>query len=490
MMRVIGNDESLPRQEHAVASGALTDGTPVVINADGTVSVVSGNDDAAGTPADISSESNLSQAQAIYDPDTGKVVIAYHRDAHTHYYGAAVVGTVSGTSISFGSITKFQPNNTQGMQGLTLAYDTNEDKVLIAYADKDNSTYGTAIVGTVSGTSISFGTASVWQSNSINRIQLGFDNNSNKFLVAYMRNFPQSRVLTVSGTSISAGSETKIRSDNDGNIFRPDMAFSTSANKFVVVYKDNDQSGKGQVVVSTISGTSVSHGTVADIGSVAVASILAIAYDASLDKFLVVYVDSDDSDKGKAVVGTLSGTSVSFGTPAVFNDAATINPGVQADGSGNFIIAFTDDANSDYKTFVSATVSGTTPSFGSEVVIEAVDAEAGGSQALPRMAYDSANDKFVLAYNDFTNTKLKGVVLQLASTNLTSENYIGIARSGAADGAGAIIDTQGAIADNLSSLTAGQSYFVQTDGTLGTTAADPSVFAGTAVSATKLIVKG
>ena len=39
-------------------------------------------------------------------------------------------------------------------------------------------------------------------------------------------------------------------------------------------------------------------------------------------------------------------------------------------------------------------------------------------------------------------------------------------------------------------LTAGQSYYVQTDGTLSTTAGDPSVFAGTAVSATKLIVKG
>ena len=53
-----------------------------------------------------------------------------------------------------------------------------------------------------------------------------------------------------------------------------------------------------------------------------------------------------------------------------------------------------------------------------------------------------------------------------------------------------MIDTQGAIADNLTGLTAGQSYFVQSDGTLGTTADDPSVFAGTAVSATKLIVKG
>ena len=41
MLRVIGNDESLPRQEHAVASGTLPNGKPVVVNADGTVSVVS-----------------------------------------------------------------------------------------------------------------------------------------------------------------------------------------------------------------------------------------------------------------------------------------------------------------------------------------------------------------------------------------------------------------------------------------------------------------
>ena len=54
-----------------------------------------------------------------------------------------------------------------------------------------------------------------------------------------------------------------------------------------------------------------------------------------------------------------------------------------------------------------------------------------------------------------------------------------------------MIDTQGAIADNLSGLTAGQSYFVQNQmAHSGTTADDPSVFAGTAVSATKLIVKG
>jgi hypothetical protein len=38
-------------------------------------------------------------------------------------------------------------------------------------------------------------------------------------------------------------------------------------------------------------------------------------------------------------------------------------------------------------------------------------------------------------------------------------------------------------------LTAGQKYYVQTDGTLGLSPASPSVLAGTAQSATKLIIK-
>lgn len=55
---------------------------------------------------------------------------------------------------------------------------------------------------------------------------------------------------------------------------------------------------------------------------------------------------------------------------------------------------------------------------------------------------------------------------------------------------GATIQVVGSIDDAQSGLTAGQSYYVQSDGTLSTTADSPSVFAGTAVSATKLIVKG
>jgi len=65
-----------------------------------------------------------------------------------------------------------------------------------------------------------------------------------------------------------------------------------------------------------------------------------------------------------------------------------------------------------------------------------------------------------------------------------------ITRDEVASGSNAVINIGSAISTNQLSLTAGQQYFVQTDGTLGLTAADPSVIAGTAISATEIIVKG
>ena len=44
-----------------------------------------------------------------------------------------------------------------------------------------------------------------------------------------------------------------------------------------------------------------------------------ITYDSSNDRIVVIYQDADDSHKGKAVVGTVSGTSITFGTPVALH---------------------------------------------------------------------------------------------------------------------------------------------------------------------------
>ena len=77
----------------------------------------------------------------------------------------------------------------------------------------------------------------------------------------------------------------------------------------------------------------------------------------------------------------------------------------------------------------------------------------------------------------------------ITSTNLTSENYIGISDGAYSNGQSATIQLAGSVDDAQSGLTPGSKYYVQGDGTLSTSAGSPSVFAGTAVATTKLIVK-
>ena len=83
----------------------------------------------------------------------------------------------------------------------------------------------------------------------------------------------------------------------------------------------------------------------------------------------------------------------------------------------------------------------------------------------------------------------KAYIFNLASTtNLTTENFVGIADAAYASGATATIQTAGAVDDAQSGLTAGQAYFVQVDGTLDTTPDTLRVFAGVALSATELMI--
>lgn len=96
-----------------------------------------------------------------------------------------------------------------------------------------------------------------------------------------------------------------------------------------------------------------------------------------------------------------------------------------------------------------------------------------------------ANGKVIVVNSNGTVSVIGG------SIALTSENYIGFSSGGAvADGGPAIVDVAGTVNQDQSGLTSGQEYFVQADGTLGTSADDPSVSAGIALSATAILVKG
>ena len=479
-MRIIGNAGNSARKVQAVASGALASGDTVVVNSDGTVSVISGSDLSVGTPVDLGGTNrNIDLVSSTFDSNSNKVVVAY-RDRDGSFYGTAVVGTVNGSTISFGtpvvflSVTISKP---------AITFDSNSNKVVIAVYDGGSniSTY----VGTVSGTSISFGTKVDLPSapNYTSFISATFDSNSNKVVISWQdqtnSSYGTSIVGTVSGTSISYGSFSVFESASTGDIT---STFDSNSNKVVISYKDNGNSGHGTAVVGTVSGTSISFGTPV-VYTAATNNYPCIAFDSVNNKVVVSFADSTNSYSGTSMVGTVSGTSISFGAKSVYYQGSVDGIATGFDSTTGQIVTLGRTPKLAYF----GTVSGTTISYSSSI---SFSAESLVDNISMSVVFDSNSNKIVIPYRLSSGGYGKATVISPASTNLTAENFIGIASNGYADTQAATINAKGFIDDNQTGLTAGQSYYVQSDGTLGTTAGDPSVFAGTAVSANKLIVKG
>ena len=154
--------------------------------------------------------------------------------------------------------------------------------------------------------------------------------------------------------------------------------------------------------------------------------------------------------------------------------------------SGKVVISWSEWNGSAYNgRAIVGTVSGTSISFGTKIEYES----AGTSNNSP--AYDSANGRVFIAWKLQTNDYLKGVVLTTNSieTNLTAENYIGIAAEAISNGATGKINVVTGTNTGQTGLTTAQKYFVQNNGTLATSAGSPSVVAGTAISDTKIVVR-
>ena len=485
-MSYIGRQLNVPASTvQLTASGALSNGKTVIVNSDGTVSVVgeSTGDPSAGTPV-VYESGNTSYSSVAYDANAQKIVIAY-RDSGNSNYGTAVVGTVSGTSISFGTPAVFESARSDYT---TVVYDSNAQKVVIVYSDQGNSYAGTAVVGTVSGTSISFGSIAVFESTYGFQVTAAFDSNANKVVIVYRdggnSDYGTAIVGTVSGTSISFGSATVFESASTQYMA---AAYDANAQKVVIAYQDYPNSSYGTAIVGTVSGTSISFGSAAVFESAEVV-YTSIAYDSNAQKVVIAYRDEGNSGYGTAIVGTVSGTSISFGTAAVFESATSSYVSAVYDaGAQKIVIAYSDIGNSNYGTAVVGTVSGTSISFGTPLVFESATVQYVG------IGYDANAQRVVIAYMDSGNSSY-GTATVFASapivTNLTAENFIGFAENDCTDNGLATIQLGGAVNDKQTSLTAGQTYFVQTDGTIGATAASPSVTAGTAVSSTEILVKG
>ena len=451
------------------ASGAVSNGDVVSLNSDGTVSVSSAS--FVGAQQEFTTDTTTNTA-AVFDPDTGKIVIAYR----SVNFGYAVVGTVSGASISFGTPVAFLSFSAGD---ISIAYDSNSNKVVISYNDDGNSFYGTAIVGTVSGTSISFGTPTVFESATTTKTSTTFDSNSNKVVIAYRDNnnssYGTAVVGTVSGTSISFG--TPVVFNSSGTTDHISATFDSNSNKVVIAYENGGNSSYGTAIVGTVSGTSISFGTPVVFDSVA-ARFMSGVFDSSTNKVVIAYAEASFFGYGRAVVGTVSGTSISFGTPVEYLGGVALSESSAVFDSVSNKVTIVFDTSA--LQAVQAAVSGTSLTFGAAQSIYSGNANNTSSVFEPNVGATIA------VYKDGSNgDDGTANVVKFGNGN----ERIGVATSAISDGATGTVTIIGGVNESQSGLIPSTQYYLSTttDGGLSASV-DSGVIVGRAIAADKLLV--
>jgi hypothetical protein len=293
--------------------------------------------------------------------------------------------------ITFGSEYVFNPGYTWGCVATTLDANT----FVVAYDDEDNSTFGTAIVGSVNGTEITFGAEYVFNANWSQDFSI-LTLDSNRFLVCFRSTNSMAMIGTVSGNTISFGSQFTFNAGNSSTC----TASLLDPNRFVVVYQDQGNSNYHTAIIGTISGSDITFGS-------------EYVFNTSVSFFSTFGLAAMNSTYGYARVGVVSGNDIAFGTPQQFN-LETSFMSMQKLDSTHIVIAYEDyESAPEYGTAIVGTVTGTELSFGDEYIFS-----TGMAEYVNIKTIDSTH--FLVTYQDFTDSGIgKSMIGFVSGTTIT-----------------------------------------------------------------------
>ena len=478
----------------AVASGTIANGALVSLNRDGTVTTTT---QAVGNTTEFNSGSTDSIG-AAFDSSANKIVVAY-KDIGDSNKGKAVVGTISGDSITFGTPVVFN-NSTAGgstfrADFISVCYDPNANKTAIIFQHDGDADKMKGSVGTISGTSISFGTTATLDNSGVRDIDTVFDPDQNQIICVYTDksnlNQGECNVLSISGTSISTSHVGTPFGSTTGEF--PKVVYDTNANKAVFFAYDGNvaaNAGRGRVVVGTNSGSAITFGSVTTYNATGTnfeqtsgSRQIGAAFDSTANKVVVAFVDNNDSDSGKAKVGTVSGTSITFGNTAKFNLGQTLEINATYDSTVNrTFITFRDSSNSNTGTVNAGFISGTDIFFSGEIGwIES-------SSCRENVIISDTNaDRLAIFFVDGSDSsKGKAVVCNPVGVD-NFLNWVGISEAAISNSATGTITVLSGVSENQSSLVIGAKHYLQDDATISTTEVTGREV-GKALSATKLLI--
>lgn len=238
-------------------------------------------------------------------------------------------------------------------------------RVLVCYQDGGNSNYGTAIVLTVNtDNTISSGTPVIFEDNGTTLYISVCKVDSDKAVVCYQdgvgSNYGSACVLSITGTIITVGAQAVFESANTAYI----SVCKIDTNKALVCYADGGNTNINTACVLSVSGTTITPGT--PVASTHTNSTYISVAQLDTDKVIVCYYTN--VLLGSTRVVSVSGTVPSYGAAAQFEAATVSYVSVAALSSTKAVVAYRDEGNANYGTACVLEVSGTTVTPGTPIV--------------------------------------------------------------------------------------------------------------------------
>jgi len=473
------------------ASGAIGANKPVIVNSSGQAEEISIPADSAGSGAEATTASI--GGVRVFGNGAGQYILAWISGSTIKGY----VATISGTTVSYGTAVNLESSAAGGYRDFDICYIPGKDCYGLGFDASDGVSARTF---KVSGTTITVSSRNHINSNNENSISVAAVTKSGDpgysdgvfTLFHYDQTYGRTflRGLKVNGDG-SSGSPQGTSSSwwSYSSVNRARCAYHEGESRFYAIYR---RSGDLKAVTWDVGsdGTSMSRDNngitlVSSVGDSGSDDGLdnSVVYEPTSGKLIISY--TKDSNK-QAFMRTIAyassssytlGSELSLGNNRQFVYLAEYNDKIYAtytDSSG-------DNGSGDLQ-IRDISISGTTLTAGTETEISSDNHRRGSCVG--------GNAGIFIGYrNQDSSSRPTGYFFKVGITNLTTENFVGFADAAISNGASGTINVTGNTTTQ-SSLTAGQKYYLQGNGTLSTTAGSPSVEAGVALSSTKLLIKG
>ncbi|MCK4454530.1 hypothetical protein KAU51_04310 [Candidatus Parcubacteria bacterium] len=310
-------------------------------------------------------KNNKKQIISYFDGKDDKLY--YTKKIPIEYLNTAQYPIYTDADVTYGTAENYSTTSTTN----TTVKEVNTNKFVVCYTDVTDGYSGQCIAATVNGTDMTWGSVSEFDNDTRGRTSL-CKLDTDKFAVVYaddvLTDDGYARAVTVSGTTIGSWGTAKEIETGDLENSSCD-GIDTSTDKFVACYNDETNSDSATCVVATVSGTTITNGTPVMWESLKYRADSTVTKKNGNNKFISaarVY-ESGDVDN-LVIVGTVSGTTITLGTEVSPTGVANIGGylGLAIPDTDKFVVTFYGDVSTYHQYAYVGTVSGTTITIGSQ----------------------------------------------------------------------------------------------------------------------------